>query len=311
VPTRSRRDDALDHLLEALSAQGYRFVTPTPATHARVVACPTMQEARDLRGVFGWSLPFERSLVPAPLLAALEAGEWMTTLPCGRAKSLVRVSSLGERLFVHSAYPTVGKDSVFFGPDSYRFVSFVLRELPPPARHVVDLGAGSGVGGICAAARLREPTLTLSDVSPAALVMARANAKAAGIEADLRCGDGLPAKIGAPIDVLIANPPYIADSAGRTYCDGGALLGCEATVAWIARSLPQLPRLATMLVYTGSAVVNGTPVMRPHVEKLAQEHGAVMRWEELDPDVFGEELSSPRYHGVERIAAVGIVLTKL
>lgn len=305
-----RRAEALDLLLAELHERDYRFVTPTPATHDRVVAGPTMGEARDLRGVFGWSLPFERSLLPSKLLAALDAGGWMTPLPGGRCKSRVRVSSLNEHLFVHSAYPTLSEDCVFFGPDSYRFVSFVLRELPALARHVVDLGAGSGVGGICAATALTEPELTLIDVNPLALIMARANARAAGATVDIHLGDGLP-ETRAPIDVVIANPPYIADAAGRTYCDGGGLFGGEMTVAWIARSLPRLPRLATMIVYTGAAVVDGTAVMLPHIEALAEAHGAVMRWEELDPDVFGEELGGPNYQGVERIAALGIVLTIL
>jgi len=49
---------AIQQLLAALEARRYHFITPTPTTHARVIA--RRSEARDLRDVFGWSLPFAR-----------------------------------------------------------------------------------------------------------------------------------------------------------------------------------------------------------------------------------------------------------
>ena len=61
-------------LLRALSALGYSFVTVTPETHRRVVARPDRAHARDLRGVFGWSLEFEEGLLPPDLFAALRSG---------------------------------------------------------------------------------------------------------------------------------------------------------------------------------------------------------------------------------------------
>ena len=48
-------DDALVALLGLLKTRSYRFVTPTPATHARVVARPSRQVGRTLRDVLGWS----------------------------------------------------------------------------------------------------------------------------------------------------------------------------------------------------------------------------------------------------------------
>ena len=46
-------ENALCRLAEALRDGGYRFVTPTPATHARVNARPTNAWARGLTDVFG------------------------------------------------------------------------------------------------------------------------------------------------------------------------------------------------------------------------------------------------------------------
>ena len=53
-------DEALLTLLAQLQHRGYRFVAPTPATHAIVLGRPV---ARDLRDIFGWSLPFAREVV--------------------------------------------------------------------------------------------------------------------------------------------------------------------------------------------------------------------------------------------------------
>jgi hypothetical protein len=35
-----------------------------------------------------------------------------------------------------------------------------------------------------------------------------------------------------------------------------------------------------------------------------------MRYREIDPDVFGEELDDPAYRDVDRIALVAVVLTR-
>jgi hypothetical protein len=56
--TLPREDRALVQLVLALRQAGYRFVTPTPATHARVNARSQNQQAHDLAGVFGWTRPF-------------------------------------------------------------------------------------------------------------------------------------------------------------------------------------------------------------------------------------------------------------
>jgi methylase of polypeptide subunit release factors len=49
-------------------------------------------------------------------------------------------------LFVHSAFPTLSPDSVFFGPDTYRFAGLIERTiagLATPPRSILDLGCGS------------------------------------------------------------------------------------------------------------------------------------------------------------------------
>ena len=61
-PDRSEAsDDLLLRLARLLRDGGYRFVTPTPATHARVNARPGNAWARSAEDVFGWSRPFRRA----------------------------------------------------------------------------------------------------------------------------------------------------------------------------------------------------------------------------------------------------------
>lgn len=293
--------EALVELGRALSAHGYRFVTVTPETHQRVLERDGGL-GRSLRDIFGWSRPFQRSVLPG---AIAKLADRAGILRGGNdlLRASVRFSSLGERLFVHSAYPTEDPDSVFFGPDTYRFCSFVARVLPR-CRRLVDVGCGSGAGGISAAALAEN--LVLSDVNRRALTFARVNATLAGVAAEVTESDVL-AGVSGDVDAIIANPPYMKDAERRVYRDGGGAFG-EALSLRIAReALQRLGAGGTLVLYTGAPIVDGTDVFRSGIEALCHDAGAALQYEELDPDVFGTELEQPAYRGVERLAAVGVV----
>ena len=112
VADHNRADAALLALLEILRARGYRFVTTTPATHARILARAPARSARDLRDIFGWSLPFDPEVLDSEIMALLVTAGALESLPDGRARSRYRVSELGGDLFLHSPYPTVAADAV-------------------------------------------------------------------------------------------------------------------------------------------------------------------------------------------------------
>lgn len=147
-------DTPLVHLGQWLRETGYRFVTVTPATHARVNAWVDARQARSIEDVFGWSRPFRPSLLPAiPLRLLEEAGALERR---GELfSSSVRFSTLYDQLYVHSAFPTLAPDAVFFGPDTYRFAALIRNTLAvEPALAsgcIVDVGCGAGAGGIVAA----------------------------------------------------------------------------------------------------------------------------------------------------------------
>ncbi|MET0340602.1 MAG: methyltransferase [Polyangiales bacterium] len=300
---------ALVALGEALRARGYRFITSTPATHARVFA--RRAEARDVRDVLGFSLPFRREVLEPALLSLLEQADALDVQPDGRLRARVRVSSLArapgeDALYVHGAYPTESADAVFFGPDTYRFCAFLARARVP-ARYVVDIGCGSGAGGLVAAHAGGAARLVLADVNPRALALAAVNAALQGRAVSCVQSDVLAGVDGAP-DLIVANPPYMRDHAARAYRDGGGAYGEALSVRIAREALARLAPGGTLLLYTGAPVVDGVDVFHAQLAPLLR--GLTHHYEELDPDVFGEELDQPGYEHVERIAAIGVRVLK-
>lgn len=300
------KQEALAELLRWLKSAEYRFVAVTPATHARVVARP-LSRPPTLRDIFGWSRAFAESDVDQELLTLLEAADALEG-EGGKLKSRFRVASLGDDLFLHSAFPTDTTDSVFFGPDTYRFARFLEQQLPrlDGTRWLVDMGSGSGAGAIVAA-RVREfSRITMIDVNSAALALAAINADVAGIGAEALQADAIPS---GP-DVVIANPPYIIDAAGRSYRDGGGLLGGAVALDWAGQAITALAPGGTMLLYTGVAFIDGEAPFVAALRGVCADAEAELELVELDPDVFGEELDEAPYAEVERIAAFGAVIRR-
>ena len=295
-------DAALLQLLQYLRQRDYRFTAVTPATHERVLARPA-PEQRDLRDIFGWSRPFSQQDADAALLDLMRQAEVLSEQGNGLVKSAVRVASLDDALFIHSAFPTNEPDAVFFGPDSYRFVRFVEARLPAKAgvRCLADMGTGSGVGGIMLARRCAAERTILVDINPAALRIAEVNGAAAGVAVETIQSDRVPAEP----DLVIANAPFLMDEAGRAYRDGGALFGGDVSLGWARQFLEEPAPGRTFLLYTAFAYVGGRSPLLDALRELVAAKGARLDGEEIDPDVFGEELDRPQYRIVERIAAVG------
>lgn len=296
-------DAALVMAGRILQARGYAFTTITPASHARVLARRAGAEARNLRDVFGWNLPFRPQLIGNDLFDLLRHPGWLQPKD-GLWRSTVRFSSLGKLLVVHSSYPTTNEHAVFFGPDTYRFCA-LLEQTVRDAETVVDVGCGSGAGGLVLAGRAQR--VILSDPNPLALRFSRINAELAGAEnVEVRLGSFLEALTGPP-DVIVANPPYLLDPAGRQYRHGGHPLGVGIAQR-IARDALDLLRPGGLLVlYTGSPVVDGVDPFRRMLEALFEDSCSTALIRELDPDVFGDELDSPAYADVERIALLSVV----
>ncbi len=236
-------DEALAALVEALRSQDYAFTTVTPATHAKVNARPRNARAKSLRDVLGWSRPFEEGLLPPDLFGLMrEAGVLEREGELWRAT--VRVSSLDDELFLHSAYPPSAADAVFFGPDTMRFVEAVkghLANRPTPVRRALDLGTGSGAAGIAIAKRAPPGAETvLVDINPGALRFAGINARNAGVQGAVPVESNLLAAVEGEFDLIVSNPPFMIDRAGRAYRDGGGALGEGLALAVVEAATERL-----------------------------------------------------------------------
>lgn len=315
MPTKAsmRRDSsALLRLSQALWRRGYRFTAVTPASHARVNARDGNPWADGLEDVFGWSRPFRDGLLPADVIELMEAADVLQA-ESGGWRSRVRFSSLGERLFVHSAYPTVSADAVFFGPDSYRFVAAIedlLDRRDRPIQRAVDIGCGAGPGAVTVAGMHPEAEVLAVDVNDLALAFTAVNATAAGVSNVVAVHSDLLRQVDGEFDLIVANPPYMLDPAKRAYRHGGGEHGEGLSLAIVDAALDRLAAGGVLLLYTGVAVVAGKdPLRAASARRLS---GGKLRWDyrELDPDVFGEELVRAPYRDVDRIAVVRLLVQR-
>lgn len=98
-----------------------------------------------------------------------------------------------------------------------------LAHRRPSPRRVVDLGTGSGVIGLSLAAELpvSGTEIWMTDVSESTLELARANVAGLGrVGANVRLALGswfsaLPEELRNSVDVVVGNPPYIAEGDGE------------------------------------------------------------------------------------------------
>ncbi|MFK0089782.1 methyltransferase [Pseudomonas sp. NPDC090755] len=305
-------DQALLQLGRRLQADGYRFTCVTPLTQHRNNARAGNQQARTLRDIFGWNRAFTPALLSADeqvqmQLAGIveQQGElW---------RSRVRWSSLGESLFVHSSYPTDSVDAVFFGPDSYRFARVIeahLRERTTALEQAVDIGCGAGIGAVLIARARRHAQVLALDINPRALRLTAINAALAQLaNVSVEHSDVLDGVTGR-FDLIVANPPYMLDAGERTYRHGGGTLGEQLSLRIVEQALPRLAPGGTLLLYTGVAMVEGRDPFLAQVQGTLADPRWAWRYEELDADVFGEQLLEPGYQQVERIAAVVLSVTR-
>jgi methylase of polypeptide subunit release factors len=281
----------------------YHFTAVTPDTQQRVVSRPSASAAH-ARDVLGWNRAFQPSALPQRLFELLLSAQACEQLSDGSWRATLRCSSFDESLFFHSAFPTRDRDAVFFGPDSYRFVRALLHVVEH-AERVVDLGCGTGVGGIVLArSREIQGQLLLSDVNERALELAAVNAELNSVRAHVQRSDVMN-EVEGNVDLVIANPPYLADAEGRLYRDGGSELGTELSVRIVREVGARLSAHGGRLVmYSGAPFVEGEDQLLRALTPVLRDTHARFSYAELDPDIFGSELDRPGYEHVERIAAI-------
>jgi release factor glutamine methyltransferase len=97
--------------------------------------------------------------------------------------------------------------------DTETVVRAALEAAPPGPLRVLDIGTGSGAILLAILSERVDATGVATDISPAALTVARGNAQAHGLEAraefvQTSWADGVE----GPFDLVVSNPPYIASA---------------------------------------------------------------------------------------------------
>ena len=125
---------------------------------------------------------------------------------------------IGEREFYGRVFK-VTRDVLIPRPETEFVVEEALHclgNLAPsaqrPAPSVVDVGTGSGCLAVTLALERPDARLTATDISAAALRVAKDNAQTLGAASrvDFREGPFLAGLI-PPVDLVVSNPPYVAD----------------------------------------------------------------------------------------------------
>ncbi|AAZ98447.1 modification methylase HemK [Thiobacillus denitrificans ATCC 25259] len=98
-------------------------------------------------------------------------------------------------------------------PETELLVELALARIPPDeTTTVLDLGTGSGCIAITLALERSRARVTAVERSPAALALARRNAQTLGASVEFSAGDWFSDLTGRSYDLIVANPPYIADA---------------------------------------------------------------------------------------------------
>ena len=122
---------------------------------------------------------------------------------------------LGEREF-YSLTLTVTPAVLIPRPETELLVELALGQLCATsgtrASRMLDIGTGSGAIAIAVSQARPGAEVWASDISPAALNVARDNARRHGADIRFIQSDGLEQLAGERFDVIVSNPPYVAET---------------------------------------------------------------------------------------------------
>ncbi|MDI3377145.1 MULTISPECIES: N5-glutamine methyltransferase family protein [Acinetobacter] len=307
---------ALHYLLHFLEEQHYRFAVITPLSHERIFKRKKhlSNTVRSLKDIFGWNLPFYPEALDRQLFIILKNAD-LIRLEDQQWLSSVRVASLDEKLFIHSAFPTLETDAVFFGPDTYRFY-YHLKHYLLHQTHViqrsVELCCGASPVAITIAKLFPEATeIFTADINPKALFYSQVNKDFTGLSNIFPTQSNLFSNLEGHFDLIFANPPYLMDLHERQYRHGGnALDGTDLSFNILTEAIKRLTPQGTLFLYTGIAISQDGNKFLETVHSWIQDYPDFKySYEEINPDVFGEELERPAYQHIERIALVLIKLS--
>ncbi|MFQ5578277.1 MAG: peptide chain release factor N(5)-glutamine methyltransferase, partial [Anaerolineae bacterium] len=169
----------------------------------------------------------------------------------------------GEREFFGLSFE-VTPAALIPRPETELLVELALERLPPGAV-AVDVGTGSGCIAVSLAVHAPAARLIATDISAAALALARQNARRHGVARRITfVQTNLLAGVILPADVIVSNPPYISAADMQTLPPGvkqyepslalhGGDTGLRLIKELLRRALPALKTGGWLLVEIGAA----------------------------------------------------------
>lgn len=167
---------------------------------AFALLCHLLQRER------GWLIAHDDALLDAPQVERWR--QWCQRRAGGEPVAYL----LGEREF-HGLRLAVSPAVLIPRPDTELLVDWALALLADAGLatpRVLDLGTGSGAIALAVKHRHSAAQVTAVDASAAALAQARANGERLGLAVDWRLGDWWQGLAGRRFDLVLSNPPYIA-----------------------------------------------------------------------------------------------------
>lgn len=105
-------------------------------------------------------------------------------------------------------------DTLIPRPETELLVELALEKIPVGKDCIIaDIGTGSGAVALAIASERKNVHVIATDPSPAALDVARGNARALDINnIEFAEGEGLQPLVGRTLDLIVSNPPYVAEN---------------------------------------------------------------------------------------------------
>ncbi len=165
-------------------------------------------------------------------------------------------------------------------PETETLIEAALELAPQPDAElkILDIGTGSGAVALALASERPKAWVTATDVSPAALAVARANAERLDLASRVRFLEGslYQPVAGERFDLVVSNPPYLSNAPGTAHAPElaheprEALFAAEQGLA-VLRALAQ--GAAERLLPGGAAAFEVSPEQADRVAGWCREAG--------------------------------------
>jgi release factor glutamine methyltransferase len=184
-------------------------------------------------------------------------------------------------------------------PETECLVEEVLNTFAASFRHnlrILDVGTGSGAISIALASEIKDVRIEATDISAAALAIARENAGNNGVHESIvfHCGNMFE-PVSGKFDAIVSNPPYISDEEFTHLSDGVRLY--EPKEALMAG--PRGTKYFSILIHEGAPFLKEDGWLFMEIGAAQRKNIEAML---IESDLYDSISFKRDYAGIDRIA---------